>query len=65
MSEDELHFLLRCRNNQQERSIFFKDLNYTYNVTANDNTVAKFLLNPKTKQNCSRISSFIENTMKQ
>ena len=63
--EDELHFLLRCRNNQHEREKLFKDLKYTYNVTDNDCIVAKFLLNPKTKQNCSFISSFIENTMTQ
>ena len=61
--EDELHFILYCKNNQSERSQLFNDLQYTININDNDSTSAKHLLNPKTKQECSLICTFIENTM--
>ena len=58
--EDELHFLLHCKNNQTERTNLFKKLKYKYDPKDNDYIVAKYLLNPKTKQECSLICAFIE-----
>ena len=47
--EDELHFILHCKNNRSERSQLFNNLKYTININDTDYTAAKHLLNPKTK----------------